>query len=691
MTSPRARGPRTARHLLVFFLALSLTPLAVLAAASVIATQQSAQDRSYSRLRASSEAGAAFVDQQLGGLTDVLDSFAKRPSLIQALGSGAPASYDRTEISRELDQLRQARGDISYGFIADPTGTLRDISPLDATVVDTDFSYRDWYHGALASTRPYVSVAYRAAVGTKPLVIAAAVRVESLAGATLGILAATYTLATVQRYVADLARAQQLTLLVTDQSGAVVADPTGQPPVTRSLATDARVRAALDGRSGTASTDGSGSPLYSAFSPAAGTHWAVVASMTPGEALATANRISLLILGLAAAVGLAVLGAVGLLYGTLRAGEVAVAARRSAEDRFRAVFNASGLGICTVSLSGELQDANARLESMLGFAPGKLASHNFADVIHPDDVAASRDVYRRLAAGDASTLSLEKRYVTTGGRVFWGNMTVSVVRDGQGKIEYFIAMVEDVESRKAAVELLEKLNRDKSHFVSLVSHEFRTALTGIQGFSEMLRDEELGPAEVHDYANDINSDAQRLARMINDLLDLERMESGKITLTRTPVDLSELAQSAVARARTLSADHNFSIVTDRDLPPIDGDPDKLTQVFANLLSNAVKYSPEGGDVSVTIVAGPEAAEVSVTDSGLGIPPEHLDRIFERYARIEAANTHYIAGTGLGLPIVKQIVEMHGGKVTVISEAGAGATFRFTIPWVPVETTPRSVV
>jgi len=677
----RAGSPKASRRLLTFFLIVSLAPLVLLAAAAVFATQQAAEDQSQSQLKASAAAGAAFVDQQLGGLTDVLDSFAKRPSLIAALGDGNPASYDNTLVAAALDQLRQARGDIAYGFLADPKGTLRGISPFDATVVNTDFSYRDWYRGAISQPAPYVSAAYKSAVGSSSFVIAAAVRIQSPAGATVGILVATYTLATVQSYVADVARAQQVTLLVTDQVGGVVADPGGEPPFIRSIRADPRVQAALGGRQGLSAADVNGTPTLSAYTPAVGTHWAVIASVPRSTAFAAANRISALVLGLALVVGLAVLAAVVLLARVLRAAEEAVSARRTAEERFRAVFNSSGLGICTIGLDGELVEANPNLERMLGYAPGTLAHHNFADVTHPDDVELSRELYRRLAVGEADALSLEKRYLTTSGDVFWGNMTLSAVRAGNGKVDYFVAIVEDIDSRREASELLRKLDRDKSHFVSLVSHEFRTALTGIQGFSEMLRDQvDLSPAEVSEYAGDINADAQRLARMINELLDLERMESGKTVLNRSEVDLADLARAAVARARAADETHTFNLVPDPALKPVDGDADKLTQVLANLVGNAVKYSPEGGLVTIGVHAGQAFAEVSVTDTGLGIPPEHLERIFERYARIESANTRYIAGTGLGLPIVKQIVEMHGGTVSVTSQVGAGSTFKFTVPW-----------
>ena len=681
MPSAKAGRPRSAVQLLGLFLAVSILPLGLLAGATVFVTQQNSIDEAHSQLRASTTAGAAFVDQQLGGLTDVLDSFAKRPSLVAALGNGTPATYDLALVSNTLDQLRLARGDIAYGFLADPEGVLRGISPLDPTVLGSDFSYRDWYRGALTTSRPYVSVAYKSAVGTKPLVIAAAVKIVSPDGITLGVLAATYTLATLQSYVADVARAQRVDLLVTDQAGAVVADPGGEPQSILSLATDSRVRAALAGGTGVSDSNQGAVPTLSAYAFSQATHWVILATVSRTQALESATRLSTIILSLAAMVGLAVLVGLALLFRALRAAEAAVAARRSAEDRFQAVFNSSGLGICTVSQGGELLEANPNLERMLGFEPGQLVTRNFADVTHPDDIELSRAAYRRVGAGEVPAISLEKRYITTAGEVFWGNMTVSAVRRTNGELDYFVAIVEDIDARRQASQLLEKLNRDKSHFVSLVSHEFRTALTGIQGFSEMLRDSDgLSAVEVRDYANDINADAQRLARMINELLDLERMESGKTTLNPVPVDLAAIVRAAVARLGAASPGHDFEVVVDPLVRPVSGDADKLTQVVTNLLSNAVKYSPEGGPVTVLIAAGERAVEVSISDTGLGIPAEHIDRIFERYARIESANTRYIAGTGLGLPIVKQIVEMHRGTVSVTSTPGQGSTFRFTIPW-----------
>jgi signal transduction histidine kinase len=242
-----------------------------------------------------------------------------------------------------------------------------------------------------------------------------------------------------------------------------------------------------------------------------------------------------------------------------------------------------------------------------------------------------------------------------------------------------LTTVEAFGRQRQAVEQLERLNRAKSEFVSLVSHEFRTPLTGIQGFSEMMRDEELGLDEMREYAGDINKDAQRLNRMIDEMLDLDRMESGRMTIHLEQMDLNAVVNEAVGRVRPNAPNHTLTVDLQSDLPSIKADPDRLTQVTSNLLNNAVKYSPTGGRITVTTRAEGDQLRLDVRDEGLGIPPEALETIFERYARVDSQATKDIPGTGLGLPIVRQIVQLHGGKVWAESELGRGSVFHVLLP------------
>jgi signal transduction histidine kinase len=255
----------------------------------------------------------------------------------------------------------------------------------------------------------------------------------------------------------------------------------------------------------------------------------------------------------------------------------------------------------------------------------------------------------------------------------------SVARELRGAI----AAAEAFEQQRLAVAELEQLNRAKSDFVSIVSHEFRTPLTGIQGFSEMMQGEDLTLEEMREYAGDINKDAHRLNRMITEMLDLDKMESGRMEIHHEPVDLNAIVTEATDHMRPNAPRHPLTLRLDPMVGEMSGDRDKLTQVMTNLLSNAVKYSPAGGGITITTRVEGEMVHVFVRDAGMGIPPDSLEKVFERYSRLESGATRYIQGTGLGLPISRQIIEMHGGRAWVESTLGEGSVFQFTLPLVAV--------
>ncbi len=234
-------------------------------------------------------------------------------------------------------------------------------------------------------------------------------------------------------------------------------------------------------------------------------------------------------------------------------------------------------------------------------------------------------------------------------------------------------------AQEEANEQLQQVNELQKNFISTVSHEFRTTLTGIVGFSELLQEKQgWSPEEVREYATDINTDAQRLNRMINSLLDLGQIQSGKMGLHLEQIDITALVKGAVEHTN-ITTQHTILLQQDAALLFIKGDSDKLIQVMANLLSNAIKYSPKGGDILVTTQREDHNAHVCVKDQGIGIPEDALERIFIPYHRIDSEKTRHIQGTGLGLAIVHEMIIMHGGRVWAESTFGQGSQFHFTLP------------
>jgi signal transduction histidine kinase len=239
-------------------------------------------------------------------------------------------------------------------------------------------------------------------------------------------------------------------------------------------------------------------------------------------------------------------------------------------------------------------------------------------------------------------------------------------------------MAAALETHRVANLELERLNQTKSDFVSVVSHEFRTPLTSIQGFADVLADESLSDEEVKEFAGIVGANARRLARMIDDMLDLDRIESGKARSERTPIDLNTIVTQVADTLQPGSPQHPIRLVLDGTLAPILGDRDQLHQIVTNLVGNAIKYSPDGGEITISTSQADDAILLTVQDRGIGIPPEALEKIFERFVRA-APSGYRFQGTGLGLHITQRLVELHGGRVWAESPDGTGSTFFVLLP------------
>jgi len=234
---------------------------------------------------------------------------------------------------------------------------------------------------------------------------------------------------------------------------------------------------------------------------------------------------------------------------------------------------------------------------------------------------------------------------------------------------------------------IRSIERMKTAFVSTVSHELRTPLTSIKGFiSTLLMDED---GTFYDFETQrefykiIDTECDRLTRLISDLLNVSRIEAGRaLDLNPKPVTLPALIEKVAAVQKSYTNKHELVVDIKNELPVIVADEDKVDQILTNLTNNAIKYSPKGGTVTITALADGDIVRMSVTDQGMGIPKEHLPKVFDRFHRVDNRDTRTVGGTGIGLYLVKHLVEAHGGKIWVESEVGKGSSFIFELPKCP---------
>jgi PAS domain S-box-containing protein len=389
-------------------------------------------------------------------------------------------------------------------------------------------------------------------------------------------------------------------------------------------------------------------------------------------------------------------------------------ALRESEERFRGTFENAGVGIAHVDFDGRWLRLNEKLCAIVGYTREELLHKTFKDITYPGDLPASLDRVARLRRGEFPSYSLEKRYVRKDGTPVWVDLSVSIQRDAAGAPAYLIAVVQDISERKwleselrQAMEAAERASRAKSEFLAHVSHEVRTPLNAILGMNELALDTPLTERQ-RKYLTVMRSSAEALLEVIDDLLDFSKIEAGKLELDRAPFSLRAAVNDAL-RSLALRAHRKGLELVGRIRPdaPDDfvGDAGRLRQVLLNLVGNAIKFTDKG-EVVVEAEsleeengpghgdgAGPEAPlssgplapasppctlRFSVRDTGIGIPREKQQKVFEAFEQADSSTTRRYGGTGLGLSIASRLVGLMGGRIVVESEPGRGSTFSFTI-------------
>ena len=327
-------------------------------------------------------------------------------------------------------------------------------------------------------------------------------------------------------------------------------------------------------------------------------------------------------------------------------------------------------GVLVVDGDGRVRLMNSAARRIFGVAAADGHGKPLGQVIQNDEV---HDLVRSCLSGKAEANSELSIYLPEE-RIY--QVQTALLRSEANDISGVVATFNDITE-------LRSVERMKGEFVSTVSHELRTPLTSIKGFIRTLLDDTEGYYDREmqtEFYRIIDTECDRLVRLISDLLNLSRIESGRsLELVLVEVDMARLIHRAVETQRSYTSSHEFEVIVADDLPRITADQDKVEQMLTNLLSNAIKYSPDGGKITIHARALGDNISVSISDQGLGIPTEHLGKLFTRFHRVDSRDTRKQYGTGIGLYLVKHLVEAHKGEITVESTLGVGSTFTFVLP------------
>ncbi|MGH2840270.1 MAG: PAS domain-containing hybrid sensor histidine kinase/response regulator [Solirubrobacteraceae bacterium] len=334
--------------------------------------------------------------------------------------------------------------------------------------------------------------------------------------------------------------------------------------------------------------------------------------------------------------------------------------------------------LATASFDGSFTRLNPAWQRALGYTEEELCARPFTDFVHPDDRERTDAEMAKLVTSGEDTIGFRNRYLASDGSVRHLEWNSRAIADEQ----MVYAVARDITDRAqaeavaaAAKAEAERANHSKSEFLSRMSHELRTPLNSILGFGQLLQMEELDTRQ-RESVDQILRAGRHLLELINDVLDISRIEAGTLNISLEPVDVVSVLRDVLGLVGPLAADHKIELIADLEdagHPYALADRHRLRQVLLNLLSNAVKYNREGGNVRVSVEAVGERIRITVRDSGMGISEARFAGLFRPFDRLGAEQTA-IEGTGLGLVLSKRLVEAMGGSIGVASEAGVGSTF-----------------
>jgi PAS domain S-box-containing protein len=355
-------------------------------------------------------------------------------------------------------------------------------------------------------------------------------------------------------------------------------------------------------------------------------------------------------------------------------------ALRNSERRFRDIADNAFEWIWEVDPDGRYTYSSPTVEKILGYTPAEVLGKHFYDMMSPEDKERVKKEMLGIVAKTEPFRELIFKSLHKDGRIVWLSTSGVPLLDEKGNLVGFRGAVTDITERKKAEEALRELDRMKSEFISDISHELRTPLHSIKGFGKLILDGKVPDPNIQrEFLTIIENQSNRLDKLVSNLLDASRLESGRFSIHKQRMFIAGPIHETVETVRGVAGGRGITIKEDipETLPKVDADKERLEQVMFNLIGNAVKFSNDDSEVMVRAEAREHELLVQIIDHGIGIPKDAIPHLFQRFYRVEASAS--ISGSGLGLYISRQIIEAHGGRIWVESEARKGSTFSFTLP------------
>lgn len=668
-------GRAAVRIRIIIFLAITL-PVLVAATFSYTKTRTNFTEFATLRRQSIANLSAITMRTKFDQLTDVVKTLASDAEMLDSM-----TSDDWIGAVRPLEAVFWSMPDLESIILTDPEGVIMASAPEIQELIGQDVSMLSWFVNTIKKEVPHVSDVYQPPHNTNHKVISVSVPLYDKMHNMLGVLVLQIRMDTFLSWAENIEKDSNSFIFFTDRKGRVashplidpedptIADYSTFPPVTRALNLERGVEVLYDPRLG--------KETVVAFEPVLRYGWVALVEQPTQTAFSLRQTETIYVLSIYGFMfGLNAFLAL-LLISTL-------SSISSLRMRERAMVGSIGDGLIVTNKRGNIIRINKVAASMLGFRKEELAGKSLEEILWVYDEPGKKIIKRLdrpfVRAVGGNKVTGKYVYMTRSRSRFPVSLTATPLAQ-RGEISGSVVIFRDITKE-------EELDRAKKEFVSVASHELLTPVSASKSFLSMLLSGDFGEitGKQKVYMKKLFSLNQRMVELVDDLLNVSRLELGVLESAAEPVDVVDAVQYEVKSIKPLAESKKIKIEEKytEGIPAMLLAPKLLRIVMQNLLSNAIKYSPDGGLVSVSVktekqVKGPDTILISVSDTGMGIPKDQQEKIFSKFFRAENVKVQEIAGTGLGLFIVQNIVTMFKGKIWFKSEEGTGTTFFLRLP------------